>query len=59
MDPKMDPNAPASGGFQWKSLERWLDAKLSGNNDLQRFMVFHGFPWIIVVERVKGIEPSS
>lgn len=58
MDTKMDIKVPDSGGFQWTPLERWFGEKPFGDNDLQRSLDLHGFPWIDAVERVMGIEPT-
>ena len=40
-------------------MEHRLDEKSLCDNDLQRFLDFHGFPWIDAVERAMGIEPTS
>ena len=55
----MDLNVLAVGGFQWTALERRIEENFPCDNDLQHSMAVHGFPWIVAVERVKGIEPSS
>lgn len=55
----MDIKVPDSDGFQWTPLERWFGEKPFGDNDLQRFMDFHGIPRNQAVERVKETEPIS
>jgi hypothetical protein len=41
----MGPQVPDSGEFQWLPVERRLDGKSFGDNDLQRFMSIHETPW--------------
>jgi hypothetical protein len=54
----MCPKVPDSGGFQSTPLERWPEAKPLADSGLQRFMDFHGIPWIDAVERVKRTAPA-
>ncbi len=54
----MDLNVLAVGGFQWTALERRIEENFPCDNDLQHSMAVHGFPWIVAVERVMGIEPT-
>ena len=55
----MDLKRVAVSGTQWLSLEHGRRQKSSNINGFRCFLDVPGIPWIVGVERVKGIEPSS
>src|SRR5574338_1236011 len=59
MDLFVDLKAPAVGGSRWNTAERQGEEKSLCANDLHTLLDFCGSPQIDMVERVKGIEPSS